>query len=259
MGWFIVIGVPPKGGKTALLTTLLKTIAYKGWKVMPVSLEMGIRGSQQRLFANIARIDMKKFRTLELTEQEWAKIEEARAEISEMDSHWSVDASDVYSLWQLALIMDPDVILVDYLQLMRGGAGRRSRTEEIELISRELKRLSNESGRPRLVIAASQFSRGFNKAGDFKSGAGFKGSGGIENDADLALNIGPAFDAADNEIPGERTLHVALSRHSGAGDEIPVFFDGAHALMGSISRDFAHIDIENYDPEVYGPTETPDD
>jgi replicative DNA helicase len=99
-----------------------------------------------------------------------------------------------------------DLIVVDYLQLMSGGGGKRyeNRTQEVSAVSRGLKALAKELRVP--VIALSQLSRAPESRGKGEQRpqlSDLRESGSIEQDADVVAFIFREEYYLRDEVPPE--------------------------------------------------------
>lgn len=110
------------------------------------------------------------------------------------------------------------LVVVDYLQLIRGTGRQESRTREVGENSRSLKLAAMDFALPFLVL--SQYHRP--KDGQRPTIHSLKESGDIENDADVILML------IANELSGEQPTPVALNvgkqREGPAGFDIPLIF-----------------------------------
>ena len=147
----------------------------------------------RRLLSSVGEIDASHLRRAFLTGEEWQKLQEAASFLLECPIHVDdTPAASVLEVRSKARRLRAEdklgLIVVDYLQLMKGGPDASSREQEISEISRSLKALAKELGVP--VIALSQLSR---KVEDRKPKipelADLRESGAIEQDADVILFI----------------------------------------------------------------------
>src|SRR5258706_13672112 len=123
------------------------------------SLEMSKEQLIQRMLCSRARVDAHKVRTGFLAQSDWPSLTSAAAKLSEAPIY--IDDTPGLSVLELKakarrlkLQFDIKMVIVDYLQLMQGGANSESRQQEISEISRSLKALARELHVP--VIAISQ-------------------------------------------------------------------------------------------------------
>ena len=131
--------------------------------VMFFSLEMGAEQLVQRLIGAEARIDISSLRKGFIQRHEWSKLAEAAGRLSEapfyIDETPSISVAEMRNkarrqMQQTGLRM----IIVDYLQLMRGPEGYDNKATEVAEISKGLKTIARELNIP--VIALSQLNRG---------------------------------------------------------------------------------------------------
>jgi replicative DNA helicase len=193
-GDLIIVAARPSMGKTALALNMAFNAAYTSR--VPVgffSLEMSKEQLVRRLLSTVGEIDASHLRRAFLTNEEWQKLQEAASFLLEcpiyIDDTPAASVLEVRSKARRLRAEDKlGLVIVDYLQLMKGGPNANSREQEISEISRSLKALAKELGVP--VVALSQLSR---KVEDRKPKipelADLRESGAIEQDADVILFI----------------------------------------------------------------------
>ena len=190
----IIIAGRPSMGKTAFALNIAEFAALEmGVPVAIFSLEMAREQLAMRLLASEARVDSQRLRKGFLGETDWPKLTTAAGRLSEAPIY--IDDTPAITVIEmkaksrrLKAESGLGLIVIDYLQLMRGGAFKDSREQEISEISRSLKALTKELSVP--VIALSQLNR---KVEDRTSRrpqmADLRESGAIEQDADLIAFI----------------------------------------------------------------------
>jgi replicative DNA helicase len=188
----IVIAARPSMGKTAFCLNVAQNAAIKAGAVVGIfSLEMSKESLVMRMLSSEARVDAHRFRTGYLSRDEWARLAGALGTLA--DAKIFVDDTPGISVLEMrakarrlaAEQKRLDLIVVDYLQLMSGGARRtESRQQEVSQISRELKGLAKELNVP--LIALSQLSRAAETRTDHRPQlSDLRESGAIEQDADV--------------------------------------------------------------------------
>ena len=193
-GDLIIIAARPSMGKTTLALNIAEYASadpHNKKKVPSVifSLEMGKEQLVMRFLASIAKVDFGRMRTGHFLDSDWPRLTRAAGILH--DSKIFIDDSPAISVLELRskarrLKSEHDIglIIIDYLQLMRGGANPESRQQEISEISRSLKALAKELGVP--VIALSQLNRELEKRADKRPMmSDLRESGAIEQDADV--------------------------------------------------------------------------
>ncbi len=192
----IIIAARPSMGKTALCLTLAQNAAVLEKAVVAVfSLEMSKEQLVMRMLSSEARVDAHRFRNGFLTRDEWTRLGEGIAVLSEakvfIDDTAGISVLEMRAkVRRLAAEQKKlDLIVVDYMQLM-SGSGRRSenRQQEVSQISRELKGLAKEMHVP--VVALSQLSRAPEARNPPRPQmSDLRESGSIEQDADVVTFI----------------------------------------------------------------------
>ena len=193
-GDLIIVAARPGMGKTAFALDVVRN-ACKQTNVGAAifSLEMSKQQLCGRLLCAEARVNFQKFRTGQLDPQEWQKIVQAASVLSQLpiyiDETPGINILEVKAKTKKLLKEMPlGLIVIDYLQLMRGLERRERREQEISEISAGLKALAKELNVP--VIALSQLNRKVEERPDKRPQlADLRESGAIEQDADVILFI----------------------------------------------------------------------
>jgi len=191
----IIIAGRPSMGKSAFALGLAE---YAGVvEKVPTaifSLEMSKEQLVQRLLCSHAKVDAHKVRTGYLATSDWPRLTAAAGKLSEAPIF--IDDTPAISVMELRakarrlkLQQDIKLIILDYLQLMRGSTmNMESRQQEISEISRSLKALARELCVP--IVAISQLSRAVEARTDHRPQlSDLRESGAIEQDADVVVLI----------------------------------------------------------------------
>lgn len=194
----IILAARPAMGKTALALNFAHNIAVKsGQPVLMFSLEMSKEQLVDRLLSMESGVDAWALRTGNLTDSDFEKIGQAMGTLSEaqifIDDSPGITVSDLRTKARREAHKRPlGLIIVDYLQLMSGGASRYgnegNRVQEISEISRGLKGVARELNVP--VLALSQLSRSVESRNpQIPQLADLRESGSIEQDSDVVAFI----------------------------------------------------------------------
>ena len=231
----IVIAARPSMGKTALAMNIAEHVAIN--EKLPVgvfSLEMSSQQLVQRLLCSRARVNLQKVRDGFLGERDFPSLTAAASKLAEA----KIFIDDTASLTILELRakarrlraqQDVQLIIIDYLQLLRSTSRRAQDNRQLEIseISAGLKGLAKELKIPVIVVAQ------LNRQPEQRSGgkprlSDLRESGSIEQDADLVgLLVRPELYEEDEEArqekSGEAELIIAKQRNGPVG-EIPLTF-----------------------------------
>ncbi|MBI2377046.1 MAG: replicative DNA helicase [Deltaproteobacteria bacterium] len=190
----VIVAGRPSMGKTAFALNLATSAALKDKRPVAVfSLEMSKEQLVTRMLCSEGRIDSFKLRGGFLSESDWPKLAKAAGTISEapiyIDDTAAASVLEVRAKCRrLAAENDLGLVVVDYLQLMRGTGNTQGREQEISEISRGLKSLAKELNIP--VIALSQLNRSLEQRTDKRPMlSDLRESGAIEQDADVIMFV----------------------------------------------------------------------
>lgn len=188
----IIVAARPSMGKTAFAVTIAENYAIKyDGSVAIFSLEMSKEQLVQRMLCSQARVDAHSVRSGFLSPSDWPLLTKAAADLSNaniyIDDTPAITAMELRAkARRLKANNDIQLILLDYIQLMRGSTKSESRQQEISEISRSLKALGRELSVP--VIALSQLSRLVEQRQDHRPQlSDLRESGAIEQDADVVI------------------------------------------------------------------------
>ncbi len=190
----IVIAARPSAGKTAFGLSIAQNAAIAAQKVVGIfSLEMTKESLVARMLCSEAHVDAHRLRGGFLNRDEWARLAAGLQKLAE--ARVFIDDTPGISILEmrakarrLKAEHGLDLLIVDYMQLMRGRSKTESRQQEVSQISRDLKGLAKELGVP--LIALSQLSRAPETRTDHRPQlSDLRESGSIEQDADLVIFI----------------------------------------------------------------------
>lgn len=219
----IIVAGRPSMGKSALATAMAEYAAIKKKVgVVLFSLEMSREQLVQRMLCSHARVDAHKVRTGFLSPSDWPNLTKAAGKLSDapifIDDTPAISALELRAkARRLKASYDIRLIVLDYLQLMRGLSRMESRQQEISEISRSLKALARELDIP--IIAISQLSRAVESRQDHRPQlSDLRESGAIEQDADVvALLIREEYYNPTEENKGVAELIIAKQRNGPVG------------------------------------------
>jgi len=225
----VIIAARPGVGKTSLVLSIAQNAARKyGQRVALFSLEMSAEQVVQRMVSAETGIDSHRLRLGDLRDEEWPRFVQATGVLSEAPIF--IDDTPAISALQLRTKARRlhaehglDLIIVDYLQLMRGDYRAENRVQEISYLSRALKSLARELNIP--VIACSQLSRAVEQRQDKRPIlSDLRESGALEQDADVVIFIyRDEIYNPDTEYPNIAEVIVAKHRNGPTG-RVPLFF-----------------------------------
>ncbi len=225
----VIIAARPSMGKTAFAMNIAENAVINDGKVVGIfSLEMSREALLLRMLCSSARVDSHKMRTGSHWREDMDKVVRAMDGLANapifIDDTPGISLSEMRAKARRLQQSQErlDLLIVDYLQLMSGGSGKRyeNRTQEVSAISRGLKALAKELRVP--VVALSQLSRAPESrgSGDHRPQlADLRESGAIEQDADLVMFIfrEEVYKPDDPELEGRAEIIIAKQRNGPTG------------------------------------------
>jgi replicative DNA helicase len=253
-GDLVVLAARPSMGKTAFCLNIATHVGcrakFNGKKcgVAIFSLEMPKEQLVMRMLASEARVDSQRLRTGRLIESDWGKLAHAAGVLADANIH--IDDSPALSALELraksrrlaskfsASDAPLGLIVIDYLQLMRGNERIDSREQQISEISRSLKGLAKELKVP--VLALSQLNRSLEKRPDKRPQlSDLRESGAIEQDADTICFIyrEEVYEKEKQEVKGVAEIIVGKQRNGPIGTTTVAFLH-EFTRFENLARDY---------------------
>ncbi|MBI5141658.1 MAG: replicative DNA helicase [Nitrospirae bacterium] len=223
-GDLVIIAGRPSMGKTAVALNIAQNVAVRNKEPVGLfSLEMSKEQLVLRMLCSEAMVNSQKVRTGYVSKTDWPLLTSAAGRI--FDAPIYIDDSPINTALEMRaksrrLKMEHglSLIIVDYLQLMKGRAGIDSREQEISDISRSLKALARELKVP--VIALSQLNRAVEQRKPPKPMlSDLRESGAIEQDADVIIFVyrEEVYNKDDPNLKGRAELIIGKQRNGPIG------------------------------------------
>jgi replicative DNA helicase len=248
----IVIAARPAMGKTAFAMNIAEHVSMDIGKAVAVfSLEMSSQQLVQRILCSRAKVDLQRVRNGFLSERDFPNLTAAASQVAA--AKMFIDDTPGLTITELRAKArrlksqnDIQLIVIDYLQLLRSMSRRAQDNRQLEIseISAGIKALAKELALPIIVIAQ------LNRQPDARAKEGgrprlsdLRESGSIEQDADLVgLLVRPEYyetdDEAKQERAGEAELIIAKQRNGPTGD-VPLTFLKQYTRFESRARERA--------------------
>lgn len=216
-GQLIILAGGTGHGKSSLAVNIIANVIGKGGTVGLFTVEMGATEIVKRLISGESEVNTRSLR--DASRDDWRRIVDASAKLADTKLH--IDESAGLTIMdmrarahRLASTRKPDLIVVDYLQIMSPthGPRERNRVQEVTEISRGLKILAKDLGVP--IIALSQLNRDYAKEKRRPELRDLRDSGSIEQDADIVMFI---WRDMSNEKSGQAELIIGKQRNGPVG------------------------------------------
>jgi len=226
-GEFIVIAARPSVGKTAFALNLFRNMSAQGIPAAFFSLEMARDPVTTRLLSSVSQVEEHRLNTGEVLargDDEDAIALRKAGEILSALPGFIGDPGKNMTCTQIRakarrLVHSPDTkvraVFIDYLHLIEPTERTDNRVQELERISKNLKALARELNVP--VVVLSQLNRETEQSGRKPKLHNLKGSGAIEQDADVVIML-DRDDRRGNSEPGFLNLTVEKNRNGRTGE-----------------------------------------
>jgi replicative DNA helicase len=229
----IILAARPSMGKTALALNIARNAAVDAnVPIAMFSLEMSKEQLSMRLLCSEARIDSSRLRGGFFSMEDWRKLTDAAGVLSDtsifIDDTPDISAMEIRAkARRLKMEKDIGLVIIDYLQLMKGRMSAERRDLEISEISRSLKALAKELDVP--VMALSQLNRMLEQRNDKQPRlSDLRESGALEQDADVVAFIyrDEIYNSDDNNPKkGTADILIRKNRNGPTGEVILTFLD----------------------------------
>ena len=234
-GNLIIIAARPSMGKTSFALNIAQNVGIKQQKSVAIfTLEMPTPDITMRMLSAETEIDYKRLETGKFPDEHWHNIIKCMTRVSESPIYLkncpAITAQSLRAQSRRFKVEHPDLslIIVDYMQLMRGGAAKyTTKDQEIGEISNTLKELALELDIP--IIACSQLNREVERRPDKRPKlSDIRESGRIEQDADIVafLHRDDYYDDDDSIIDDRVEASLLIKKHrNGALGTVNLFFN----------------------------------
>ncbi len=240
----VIVAARPAMGKTAFALNIALNAAVKhDASVLIFSLEMGKEQLGNRLLSMESRVEMENIKKGTLDNNDWDRIFLAVDNLAKANVY--IDDTPDLSVFEiknkcrrLKAEKGLDLVVVDYLQLMKSEGRAENRQQEISTLSRYLKLLAREMDCP--VIVLSQLSRAPDQRPNHTPVlSDLRESGSIEQDADIVLFLyrDDYYAKEESEKPGICDVIIAKNR-SGPTGNIELAWVGKYTKFSDIANGF---------------------
>ena len=226
----IILAARPGMGKTAFSMNIMVNIAKNKNKVLIFSLEMSRMQLLQRIVASYGRLDAFLIKKGVIPIDKLAPI---IGKLRPILDFIHIDDSSYISVDHIRAISQrekPDVIMIDYLQLLKGNNDLSNRNMQISEISGNLKQIAKDLNIP--ILCLSQLNRDPDSRKNKRPLiSDLRDSGSIEQDSDLVIFIyRDSYYNRDGETDSKSEIIIAKNRHGSTGT-IYLYFDSKSTLF----------------------------
>jgi len=241
-GHLVVVGGRPGMGKTSLAAEVAAKVALdQGGAVVLFSLEMTRQEMAFKVLTARAEVPLRALLQGLMSDAHWQRIFEVAQQLEKVE--FFIDdtarprvAEVVAKARALHASTGLDLVIIDYLQLLKDGGRSGNRNLELTEISGALKELAKELQLPVLVLA--QLSRAPERRQDHRPQLGdLRESGAIEQDADLVAFVyrQEVYEPTNPEVKGQAEVIIRKNRHGELG-AVHLLFDGPLAKFRDLEE-----------------------
>lgn len=215
-GRYYVLAARPGLGKSAMANCVSIACGVDKKKALIFSLEMPKEEIGVRMLASEGNINTHNLENGNVRDDDWPKMMKAAGDLSDLQIFIDDSASQTdMSIWTKARRHKAkhglDIIIIDYIQLMKSAKKTNNREQEIAEISRNLKKMSKDLKIP--VLALAQLSRECEKEKRKPRLSDLRESGSIEQDADVVMFLHRPYDY--DESKPKNIVEVLIAKHRG--------------------------------------------
>ena len=244
----IILAARPGVGKTSLAMNIVTNAAIESKaKCAVFSLEMGRDQLVQRMLFSVSGVSMAKALRGEINENDWVKIWKAEKKLKNTEIYIDDNAMNTPSqvlskCRKIKREKGLDLVVIDYLGLMKSDEKSDNRQNEVANISRQLKILAKEINVP--VITLCQLNRSVEQRENGKPGkpvlSDLRESGSIEQDADMVWFIHRDMSAKEiaEDKTGNYTAELIIAKfRNGQPGSVYVGWDGSRTSFYNLEKD----------------------
>jgi len=238
-GWDIRFAGEEKVGKTSFMISQAMYSLKEGAKVFYLGNEESDEQIMLRMITNVSGVERNKFRDLALTDGDWKKVEEAGSAFHRFDGRVEYGITTLSEVKKIiARVPDLDILFIDGQGQLEAEGRWDSMAQAQGEVSRNIKLLTLPAKNGKMTPGGVKMQEG--KALTVVTAVHLNDDGkslwtrGVGRDADVYLKMHQVSDPAGNNVPNKRLIEVYRSRHSGAGDSVKIYINGARSLVGSL-------------------------
>ena len=241
----MIVGARPSVGKTSIAQQIILNASKSKRKCLFISLEVSKKDVVLKFLANLSSVGTWKIsKNFKKTQSEEGSLVAAKNQLKDFGIY--TNDSSYLTISQIGRIIKNqiekqpvDLVVIDYVQIVRSDDGRgRNEATIIKETTTALKAMAKQYDVSMLALA--QINRkAVEGANQVPTMNDFKGSGGIEEDADVAviLHRDRTEGKEDGYFSSSGKLIVAKNRHGRTG-EIPIHFEGEFGRFNELNNNF---------------------